>query len=103
MEHYQCGKRPFFAGDRRKDWEACVRAWEQIEQINPTAAAEAARAQTPESFTPITLPTGITQTTQERNIATQRSAGADFNKLVVYGVVGVVGYMAIKQIFKKRI
>lgn len=103
MEHYQCGKRPFFAGDRRKDWEACVRAWEQIEQINPTAAAEAARAQTPSGFTLLTPPAGITEAAQERNIATQRSAGADFNKLVVYGVVGVVGYMAIKQIFKKRI
>ena len=103
MEHYKCGKRPYFAGDRRKDWEACVRAWEQIEQINPTAAAEVARSQTPADFTPITLPTGITQAAQQRNIATERSAGLDFNKLVLYGVVGVVGYMAIKQIIKKRI
>jgi hypothetical protein len=102
-QHYKCGKRPFFAGDRRTDWEACVKAWEQIEQINPTAAAEAAKAQTPGSFTPITLPAGITQAAQPRNIATERSAGVDLNKLILYGVVGVVGYIAINQIIKKRI
>jgi hypothetical protein len=103
MEHYKCGKRPIFAGDRRKDWESCVKMWDQIAQINPTAAAEAARAQTPTGITLPTLPTGITQATPARNIATERSAGVDFNKLLLYGVIGVVGYMAIKQIIKKRI
>jgi hypothetical protein len=103
MEHYKCGKRPFFPGDRRKDWESCVKMWDQIAQTNPTVAAEAARAQTPTGFTPITLPAGITQAAPARNIATERSAGVDFNKLLLYGVIGVVGYMAIKQIIKKRI
>jgi hypothetical protein len=103
MEHYKCGKRPIFAGDRRKDWESCVKMWDQIAQNNPTVAAEAARAQTPTGTSFITLPTGITQAPQERNIATERSAGVDLNKILLYGVIGVVGYMAIKQIIKKRI
>ena len=102
QEHYKCGKRPYFAGDRRKDWEACVRMWEQIAQNNPNVAAEAARAQTPTGISLPTLPTGITQS-EPGNIATERSAGVDFNKLLLYGVIGVVGYMAIKQIIKKRI
>jgi hypothetical protein len=103
QEHYKCGKRPYFAGDRRIEWEVCVRMWEQIAKNNPNVAAEAARAQTPTGTIVPTLPTGITQATPARNIATERSAGVDFNKLLLYGVIGVVGYMAIKQIIKKRI